>query len=146
MAYQFNNFKLVPEFGQNNYCVCAWIWKRWVHSLHACIHERINCATCWSNIWTKVFTCWQKKILFKNFFYIRRSSQLGKSRKCKLILPLSKLCPCISWNWTSLVVIYISLWLLLRFGCGGWDFGLYLTNFASKNEKLVSLVGVGWTY
>jgi hypothetical protein len=63
-----------------------------------------------------------------------------------LILPLSKLCPCISWNWTSLVVIYISLWLLLRFGCGGWDFGLYLTNFASKNEKLVSLVGVGWTY
>lgn len=89
-----------------------------------------------ANIWTKLFTCWQKKLLFKKIPFIRRSSQLGRSRKWKLILPLSKLCPCISWNWTSLVVIYVSLWLLLRFGCGGWDFGLHLANFAFKKWKV----------
>jgi hypothetical protein len=44
-----------------------------------------------ANIWTKLFTCWQKKLLFKKIPFIRRSSQLGRSRRWKLILPLSKL-------------------------------------------------------
>jgi len=124
MACWINNFKLVPKLDQNNYCVCAWIWKRWVHSPHAWIHERINCATCWSNIWTKLFTCWQKHLLFKRTSFIIRSSQLGKSTKCKLILSLSKLCPCISWNWTSLVGMYISLWLFTKIWM--WWVGLWV--------------------
>jgi hypothetical protein len=86
--------------------------------------KRINCATCWSNIWTKLFTCWQKHLLFKRTYFIMRSSQLGKSRKCKLILSLSKLCPCISWNWTSLVGMYISFWLFTKIWM--WWVGLWV--------------------
>lgn len=42
----------------------------------------------------------------------------------QLILSLSKLCPCISWNWTSLVGMYISLRLFTKIWM--WWVGLWV--------------------
>jgi hypothetical protein len=52
--------------------------------------QELSFAACWVYIWTQLSACLHKSFIFKKAFLIKRLLQLGKIKKFRLVLPLSK--------------------------------------------------------
>lgn len=94
MLFVHSTIKWILEVGWNCIGVNAQIYKSLTIFLHRWIHEdwKINYTIDKIYIWTQLFAYLHKSFILTIISLIRRLLQLGRIRKSKLVLPLTRLC------------------------------------------------------
>ncbi len=105
----------------------AW-WK--MNIFFPLLHSwRTNCAIDWNSIWIRLVTCLHKSSLFNKTSLIKRPLLVGKSKMCKLVLPLKNGC-----------------WALINFLCFSAFISMIWTNIVMLSSNFIMRFTNSWVW